>query len=137
MLPEVTSGMIETMHIVTPVRLFCKEKARFYEANVKSINLDKKEVIITYSIGKQSQPISFNQRILNYDYLVIAFGSENNFFGMTDIEQNAFTMTTIEDAFILRNHMLNILEQDSNLEERNSLLMLAFGSIQVRMVRIM
>jgi NADH:ubiquinone reductase (H+-translocating) len=42
MLPEVTSGMIETRHIVTPVRLFCKEKARFYEANVKSIDLDSK-----------------------------------------------------------------------------------------------
>src|SRR5712691_13387450 len=119
MLPEVTSGMIETRHIVTPIRLFCKEKAKFYEANVKSIDLDKKEVIITYSIGKQSQPISFNQRILKYDHLVIALGSENNLFGMTDIEENAFTMTTIDDAFILRNHIINILEQASNLEEHN------------------
>src|SRR5215471_5538808 len=117
MLPEVTSGMIETRHIVTPVRLFCKEKAKFCEANVKSIDLDKKEVIITYPIGKQSHPTSLNQRILKYDYLVIALGSENNFFGMTDIEENAFTMTTIDDAIILRNHIINILEQASNLEE--------------------
>jgi NADH dehydrogenase len=81
MLPEVTSRMIETRHIVTPVRLFCKEKAKFREANVKSIDLDKKEVIITYPIGKQSHPTSLNQRILKYDYLVIALGSENNLFG--------------------------------------------------------
>ena len=119
MLPEVTSGMIETRHIVTPVRLFCKEKTKFYEANVKSIYLNKKEVTIIYSIGKQSQPISVNQRILKYDYLVIALGSENNFFGMTDIEENAFTMTTIDDAFILRNHIISILEQASNLEEEH------------------
>lgn len=112
--------MIETRHIVTPVRLFCKEKAKFYQANVQSIDLEKKEVIITYSIGKQSQPISFNRRILKYDYLVIALRSENNFFGMTDIEQNAFTMTTIDDAFILRNHIINILEQASNLEEEHN-----------------
>ena len=46
-------------------------------------------------------------------------GSENNFFGMTDIEESAFTMTTIDDAFILRNHIINILEQASNLEEHN------------------
>lgn len=111
--------MIETRHIVTPVRLFCKEKARFYEANVKSIDPDKKEVIITYSIGKQSQPISFKQRILRYDHLVIALGSENNFCGLTAIEESAFTMTTIDDAFILRNHIINILEQASNLEEHN------------------
>jgi hypothetical protein len=31
MLPEVASGMIETRHIVTPVRSFCR-KAKFYEA---------------------------------------------------------------------------------------------------------
>jgi len=35
MLPEVASGMIETRHIVTPVRSFCK-KLRFYQAKVKS-----------------------------------------------------------------------------------------------------
>jgi NADH:quinone reductase (non-electrogenic) len=46
-------------------------------------------------------------------------GSENNFCGLTDIEESAFTMTTIDDAFILRNHIINILEQASNLEEHN------------------
>ena len=37
MLPEVASGMIETRHIVTPVRTFCK-KAEFHEGNVESID---------------------------------------------------------------------------------------------------
>ena len=41
LLPEVSSGMIETRHIVTPIREFCK-RARFYEANVESIDLDNK-----------------------------------------------------------------------------------------------
>ena len=45
MLPEVASGMIETRHIVTPVREFCK-KAKFYEASVKSIDFDKRQVVI-------------------------------------------------------------------------------------------
>jgi hypothetical protein len=39
MLPEISSGMIETRHIVTPVRAFCN-RAKFYEATVESINLD-------------------------------------------------------------------------------------------------
>src|SRR5215469_7959886 len=43
MLPEVASGMIETRHIVTPVRTFCK-KAEFYEGNVESIDLANKKV---------------------------------------------------------------------------------------------
>jgi NADH dehydrogenase FAD-containing subunit len=33
-----------------------------------------------------------NTRSLYYDYLVIALGSETKFFGMSDIQQNAFTM---------------------------------------------
>jgi len=125
MLAEVASGMIETRHIVTSVRLFCK-KAKFYEASVESIDLNNKEVMITHSIGKQSHPTSWDQRTLRYDYLVITLGSENNFFGMTDVEENAFTMMTIDDAIILRNHIINMLEQanfeENNIELRKSLL---------------
>jgi len=117
MLPEVASGMIETRHIVTPLRSFCK-KAKLYEASVESIDLDNKLVIITHTIGRQSQPSEWREHTLKYDYLVIALGSENNFFGMSEIEENAFTMKTIDDAIILRNHMINILEQ-ANLEQDN------------------
>ena len=37
---------------------------------------------------------------------------------MSEIEANAFTMKNIDDAIILRNHMINILEQ-ANLEQDN------------------
>ncbi|MGC2597259.1 MAG: NAD(P)/FAD-dependent oxidoreductase [Nitrososphaeraceae archaeon] len=117
MLPEVASGMIETRHIVTPLRSFCK-KAKLYEASVESIDLDNKLVIITHAIGRQSQPSEWREHTLKYDYLVIALGNENNFFGMSEIEENAFTMKNIDDAIILRNHMINILEQ-ANLEQDN------------------
>ena len=117
MLPEVASGMIETRHIVTPVRSFCKN-ANFYEANVESKDLDNKQVTLTHSIGRQSQPNDWCEHTLKYDYLVIALGSENNFFNMSDIQKLSFTMKNIDDAIILRNHIINILEQ-ANLEENN------------------
>ena len=117
MLPEVASGMIETRHIVTPVRSFCK-KGKFYEANVESIDLDNRQVTLTHSIGRQSQPNDWREHTLKYDYLVIALGSENNFFNMSDIQKHSFTMKSIGDAIILRNHIINILEQAS-LEEDN------------------
>jgi len=117
MLPEVASGMIETRHIVTPVRSFCR-KATFYEAIIESIDLDNKRVTITHTIGGQSQPNPRREHTLKYDYLVIALGSDDNFFGMSDIEENAFTMKTINDAIILRNHMIKILEQ-AHLEQDN------------------
>ena len=45
MLHEVASGMIETRHIVTPIRAFCN-RAKFYAAKVKSINLENSQVQI-------------------------------------------------------------------------------------------
>jgi NADH dehydrogenase len=121
MLPEVASGMIETRHIVTPVRSFCR-KAKFYEANVQSIDLDNKRVVLNHIIGRNpnhpNQPKDIHEHTLNYDYLVVALGSENNFFGMSDIEENAFTMKTINDAIVLRNHIIKILEQ-ANFEQDN------------------
>ena len=58
---------------------------------------------------------------LKYDYLVIALGSETNFFGMSNIEENALTMKTIDDAIILRNHVINILEQASINQDKHDL----------------
>ncbi|MGB6674341.1 MAG: FAD-dependent oxidoreductase [Candidatus Nitrosopolaris sp.] len=64
MLPEVASGMIETRHVVTTVRSFCKH-ANFYEANVESIDLDGKRIVITHTIGRQSQPSDWREHTLN------------------------------------------------------------------------
>jgi len=125
MLPEVASGMIETRNIVTPVRSFCK-KAKFYQAKVKSIDLNTKKLTLTHAIGRQSQPDGWRERVLKYDYLVIALGSENNFFKMSDVQRYSFTMKSIDDAIILRNHIIDVLEQASleedNIELRKSLL---------------
>lgn len=110
MLPEVSSGAIETRHILTPIRAFCK-RARFYEADVDIIDLKNREVVISHSIGKHSEAADRRSHALKYHYLVIALGSETNFFGLTDVASNAFTMKNIGDAIILRNHVINMLEQ--------------------------
>src|ERR687888_340379 len=118
MLHEVSSGMIEIRHIVTPIRTFCK-KANFYEADVQSIDLQNNKLVIAHTIGKHSEPTAYDQHALEYDYLVIALGSETTFFGMDDIKKYSFTMKTIDDAIVLRNHVINMLEQ-ANLEQQNS-----------------
>jgi NADH dehydrogenase len=48
---------------------------------------------------------------LSYDYLVIALGSQTNFFGMSDIEKYALTIKSWNDAIIIRNHTIHQLEQ--------------------------
>src|SRR5437867_336437 len=110
MLPEVSSGMIETRNILTPVRTFCN-RARFYEAGVESIDLKNREVVITHFIGRQIHPVDCRYHKLYYDYLVLSLGSETNFFGMNDVSEYAFTIKNIGYAIQIRNHVINMLEQ--------------------------
>ena len=100
MLPEVSSGMIETRHIVTPIRAFCN-RAKFYEANVESIDLkdnNNKQVIITHPIrNKINSAADMHSHILKYDYLVLALGGKTNFFGMAEVEKHALTIKSLGD----------------------------------------
>ncbi|PWU79642.1 MAG: hypothetical protein DLM72_16300 [Candidatus Nitrosopolaris wilkensis] len=40
------------------------------------------------------------------------------FFGMSDVEENSFTLESLGDAIILRNHVISMLEQ-AELEHDN------------------
>jgi NADH dehydrogenase FAD-containing subunit len=139
MLHEVASGMIETRHIVTPIRAFCN-RAKFYAARVESIDLKNRQITIesptftsftpiaatsgttiidreesTYTdpsvLSKVKRDEEEQKDKLSYDYLVIALGSETKFFGMADIEEHAFTIKSWNDAIIIRNHVIHKLEQ--------------------------
>ncbi|MEO2264452.1 MAG: NAD(P)/FAD-dependent oxidoreductase, partial [Nitrosopumilus sp.] len=116
MLPQVASGMIETRHIVFPIRTICK-KTKFYEGRIKNIDPYGKLVNLWGTGDKRSISI-------HYDFLVIALGSETNFFGMVDVEKNAYTMKTLNDAVMLRNRIIDMLEQAEN--ETNPILRNSF-----------
>ena len=74
--------------------------------------------IITHAVGKETNPIAWRSHVLKYDYLVLALGGETNFIGMTQVAKYAFTMKSIDDAMILRNHVINMLEQ-ADVESEN------------------
>lgn len=116
MLPQVASGMIETRHIVLPIRTIC-EKTKFYEGRIKNIDPYGKLVNLWGTGDKRSISI-------HYDFLVVALGSETNFFGMADVEKNAYTMKTLNDAVVLRNRVIDMLEQAEN--ETNPILRKSF-----------
>jgi len=117
MLPQVASGMIETRNVVMPIRAICK-KTKFYEGKIKNIDPFGKLVTLWGTGEKRGFSIY-------YDYLVVALGSETNFFGMADVEKNAYTMKTLNDAVLLRNRVIDMLEQAENETDpilRNSFL---------------
>ena len=106
MLPQVASGTIETRHIVTPIRTLIK-KTKFYEAKIKHIDPHGKSVTL-YGTNEN------RGMILHYDFLIVALGSKTNFFGMKNVEENSYQMNTINDAIILRNRIIDLLEQAEN-----------------------
>jgi len=106
MLPQVASGTIETRHIVTAIRTLI-DKTRFFEAKIK--NIDPYGKTITLYGTAENRGVQ-----LHYDFLVVALGSQTNFFGMKDVEDNAYTMKTLNDAVVLRNRIIDMMEQAEN-----------------------
>ena len=106
MLPQVASGTIQTRSVVMPIRTIVK-RARLYEARVRDIDPVAQRVSVW---GTPERP----GVTLDYDHLVVALGSETNFFGMSDLENNAFQMKTLNDAVLVRNRVIDMLEQADN-----------------------
>ncbi len=94
MLPQVASGTITPRHIVMPLRGLCK-KARIYESAVRDIDPIQKHVTLEGTPEKRGVRI-------HYDYLVIALGSQTNFFGLRDdkkIKQRLLTFVIVGGGF--------------------------------------
>lgn len=121
MLPEVSFGSVDTRHILTPIRNFCK-RARFHEANIESIKLKTNQVIISHEIGKNSEALQKYENVLEYDYLLIAVGSETNFFGNPEIDKYSFAMKSVGDAILVKNHIIKILEHADTEHENKELI---------------
>jgi NADH dehydrogenase len=59
----------------------------------------------------EQNTIETNTGEISYDYLVLAMGTETNFFGNKNIISNALPMKSIDDALRIRNHILLCLEK--------------------------
>jgi NADH dehydrogenase len=55
--------------------------------------------------------------VLEYDYLVIAIGTESNYFGMENVKKVSWPLKSISDATRLRNHLLLNMEKAARTED--------------------
>lgn len=111
MLHEVAAGELEMSDIVTPIRKILRH-ALFFEAEVQSIDLVNRRVTISHGVLVHRQELVF-------DHLVLALGSETNFFNLPGLAERAITMKSGADPFLLRNRVIALLESAS-LEESES-----------------
>ena len=117
MLAEVASSALEAQHISASVRAACP-RTRFRNATIEAIDTEQRVVTVRPGGSARTLP-------LPYDELIVALGSEPNFFGLPELEEHAYTLKTLDDATRLRNQVLRSLEladAEPDPEERRRLL---------------
>lgn len=123
MLPEVSSGALDTRHIVTPIRSQLR-RTRFVLAEVENVDFEDSRVAYTHTLTGDHEETS-------YDQLVIALGSATSTFNLTGVAERAFALKTLEDAGILRNRFIWLLEladsTNDNAERRRLLTIVVVG----------
>jgi len=104
MLHEIAASDLDITNIVIATRQLLHH-TQFIEGNVEAIDLENKRVVISHGLDPSSS------HELPYDYLVLALGSVTNFFNTPGVAERALTMKSLGDAIILRNRMIECLEE--------------------------
>ncbi len=106
LLYQVATSGLEPDAIVFPVRKIFRgfKNLVFRMADVLSIETENKHVIT--DIGA-----------ISYNHLVIATGSTNNFYGMTDVERHSIGLKSIQEALDVRSNMLQNIETAAQSNE--------------------
>jgi len=103
MLPEVISGTIGMLDVVSPIRRLLP-RTDLHVREVESIDLDDKVVVC--SPGFRAHP-----HVVPFDHLVLALGSVTDFRGMRGLPEHAFPFKNLGDALSLRNHVIRALDE--------------------------
>jgi NADH dehydrogenase len=113
LLHEVATGGINPSNIIEPIRevLGCSLD-KFYLGTAEEINLKNKKVKV-------------GDNFIDYDYLILAPGSETNFYNTKGAENYSFTLKSIEDAVKIKNRCIAQIEhaaQNKDREQRKKML---------------
>ncbi len=111
---QVSTGFMEPSAISYPFRKILRK--------LKYVNFRLGSLV---KVIPEENKIILSNGELNYDILVMATGTETNFFGNKNIEEQSLPMKTISDALSLRNVILTRLDRATrihNPEERKKYL---------------
>ncbi len=101
LLHEVAMGRVEGRHIAYPIRRsHWRDRFNFIQASVEKIDLSGHKVMTT--VGP-----------LKFDYLVLALGSVTDIPRSVPTATNIFTLKTLHDSILIRNHIISVFEQAS------------------------
>jgi len=103
MLHEVAAGDLYPGDIVNPLRRVLHH-VKVVEADVRSIDVSARRIRCAH--GSAQFEVEFE-----FDHLLLALGSETNFFDLNGVREWAVTMKSLLDAALLRNRMVALFEE--------------------------
>lgn len=118
MLPEVISGTIGLLDVVTPLR----DILRHTEMHIREVeSVDTEQQLVHAGAGFDNVP-----HVIEYDHLVLALGNVTDFRGLRGLPEHAFPFKNLADALQLRNHVIRVLDEAAlaklGTEQRSRLL---------------
>lgn len=123
LLPEVISGTIEILHVISPIRRLARN-ANLYNREIEEINL--KEKWVRLAPGFRPKPLT-----LHYDHLVIGLGTQLDYSKVPGSREHAIPFKYLGDALKLRNHVVHLMEEADNepdpVEKRKQLTFVVAG----------
>ncbi|MEK6645468.1 MAG: NAD(P)/FAD-dependent oxidoreductase [Candidatus Firestonebacteria bacterium] len=103
LLYQVAVAELEPEEIAYPIRSILR---KWPNINFSLFNVDK--------IDFNTKIVQSKDKVISYDFLILALGSVTNFFNVSGAEEHSFSLKTLEEAITLRNHILMCFENASN-----------------------
>jgi len=107
MLHEIAASDLEPTDIIVSLK---RVLPRIHVLTAEAVGLDVEKRTVDMVHGPNR-----HRHQIGYDYLVLGPGSISNYFDLPGVEENSITMKTLDDAFYLRNHIVQQLES-ANLD---------------------
>ena len=114
LLYQVATAGLEPDSIAYPIRKIFKKKKNFYFRKTKAVEINSKEKTLLTEEGT-----------VEYDYLILAMGSDTNYFGNEQIKKHSMPMKSVPEALDLRSLILENFEESlltNDLAEREKLM---------------
>ena len=108
LLYQVSTGYLDPSSITFPFRNLFRGQANFRFRMGEFLE-----------VQPENHQIILNNGTLRYDYLVLATGTQTNYFGLDQIEKHAIPMKTLEDALEMRNLLLQRLEEATRIDDKS------------------
>lgn len=94
--------------------------------DLRKIFAGRKVKVVTDSITKvdfEAKKLESDRRTYDFDYLILACGSDSNSFGIEGIDEHAFTLWSYEDAIKIREHIekmfqMAAVEEDADIRKQ-------------------